>query len=134
MKDMMVFKSSYTRLIPFRVSQVSGTLLRGFAPRPTESRLQRWRVVGNVWEIWSAQYLNPIPPAPEANILPLVLSDFFKDTMVIHGINFHVQINSYSSVCGLWWLLHLKSLSSHFAAPFGPALSISCFIILTCAW
>jgi len=26
------------------------------------SKLQRWRVVGNVWEIWSARDLNPIPP------------------------------------------------------------------------
>jgi len=54
----------YTRLIPFRVSRVSGAYLRGFAPRPTQLRLQRWRVVGNVWEIWSARYLNCIPPAP----------------------------------------------------------------------
>jgi len=41
----------YTRLIPFRVSRVSGAHLRGFAPRPIQSSLQRWRVIGNVWEI-----------------------------------------------------------------------------------
>jgi len=34
------------------------------------SRLQQWRVVSNVWEIWSSRGLNPIPPAPEANVLP----------------------------------------------------------------
>jgi len=32
------------------VSWVSSAHLRGFVPRPTQSRLQRWRVVGNVWE------------------------------------------------------------------------------------
>jgi len=32
------------------VSRVSGAHLRGFAPRPTQIRLQRWRVIGNVWE------------------------------------------------------------------------------------
>jgi len=31
----------YTRLIPFRVSRVGGAHLHGFAPRPTQSRLQR---------------------------------------------------------------------------------------------
>jgi len=31
----------YTRLIPFRVSRESGAHLRGFASRPTQSRLQR---------------------------------------------------------------------------------------------
>jgi len=55
----------YTRLIPFRVSRVDGAHLRGFAPRPTQSRLQRWRVVGNVC-------------APEANVLPFVLSGRFR--------------------------------------------------------
>jgi len=40
------------------VSRVSVAQLRGFAPGPTQSRLQRWRVVGNVWEIWSARDLN----------------------------------------------------------------------------
>jgi len=38
------------------------------------SRLQRWWVIGNMCEIWSTRDMNPIPPAPEANILPLVLS------------------------------------------------------------
>jgi len=51
-------KHSYKDKNTFRVSRVSGAHLRGFAPRPTQSRLQRWRVVGNVWEIWSAQDLN----------------------------------------------------------------------------
>jgi len=37
---------------------------RGFAPRPTLQRLQRWRVAGNVWKIWSARDVNPIPPVP----------------------------------------------------------------------
>jgi len=67
----------FTRLIPFWVSQVNGAHLRGFVPRPIQSKLQRWRVVGNVWEIWSAWGLNPIPPVPEANVLPLVLSGHF---------------------------------------------------------
>jgi len=35
--------------------------------RSHTSRLQQWRVVGNVWEIWSALNLNSIPPAPEAS-------------------------------------------------------------------
>jgi len=51
----------YTLLMHFRVSQVSGAHLRGFTPGPTQSMLQRWRVVGNVSEIWSALDLNPIP-------------------------------------------------------------------------
>jgi len=34
----------YTRLIPFRVSDAH---LRGFTPEPTQSRLQRWRVIRN---------------------------------------------------------------------------------------
>jgi len=38
------------------------------------SRQQRWRVVGNVWEIWSARDLNPIPSAPETNVLLLMPS------------------------------------------------------------
>jgi len=63
----------YTRLIPFQVSRVSGAHLCGFAPRPILSKLQRWWVVGNVWEISSARDLNTIPPALEANILSLVL-------------------------------------------------------------
>jgi len=35
------------------------------------SRLQRWLVVGNVWKIWPARDLNPIPPAPQADVLQL---------------------------------------------------------------
>jgi len=53
-------------------SRVSGAHLCGFAPGPTFQRLQRWWVVGNVWEIWSARDMNPIPPVPDANVLPLV--------------------------------------------------------------
>jgi len=51
-------KSSLYSLNTLSVSQVSGAILRGFAPRPMQLRLQRWRVVGNVWEIWSARDLN----------------------------------------------------------------------------
>jgi len=40
-----------TRLIPFRVSRVRGAHLLDFTPGTTLQRLQRWRVVGNVWEI-----------------------------------------------------------------------------------
>jgi len=36
-------------------------------PRDQMSSLQWWWVAGNVWEIWSAQDLNPIPPTPEAD-------------------------------------------------------------------
>jgi len=43
--------------------------------RTNISRLQQWRVVCSVWEICSARHLNPIPPAPEADVLPLVPSD-----------------------------------------------------------
>jgi len=64
----------YTRLIRFRVSRVSGAHLCDFDPELTQSRLQRWRVVGNAWDIWSARDLNSIPPTPEANVLSLVLS------------------------------------------------------------
>jgi len=56
------------------VSRVSGVHLRSFAPGTTLQKLQRWRVVGNVWEIWSARDFNPILPVPEANVLPLVPS------------------------------------------------------------
>jgi len=52
---------------PFRVSRVSGAHLCGFAPEPTLQRLQRWRIVSNMWEIWSAQVLNPTSPIPETN-------------------------------------------------------------------
>jgi len=41
------------------VSRVSGTQLRGFCTRVNTSRLRRWRVVGNVWEIWSARGFEP---------------------------------------------------------------------------
>jgi len=51
------------------------TSVRCPSPRPCArahtSRLQRWRVIGNVWDIWSVRNLNPIPPAPEADVLPL---------------------------------------------------------------
>jgi len=46
-----------------------GAHLHGFAPRPTASHVKvatvasHWQRVGD---------LNPIPPAPEANVLPLV--------------------------------------------------------------
>jgi len=41
-------KSSLYSLNTFRVTRVSGAHLRGFAPRPTQSRLQQWQVIGNV--------------------------------------------------------------------------------------
>jgi len=41
-------KSLLYSLNTLSVSRVSGAYLRGFAPRPIQSRLQRWRVVGNV--------------------------------------------------------------------------------------
>jgi len=44
-------KKSNLRYTPFRVSRLSGVHLRGFEPEPTLQRLQRWRVVGNVWKI-----------------------------------------------------------------------------------
>jgi len=49
-----------SRLIPFRVSRVSGVHLCGFAPGRL---LQSWSSgdVPKVWEIWSAQNLNSIP-------------------------------------------------------------------------
>jgi len=31
-------------------------------------RLQRWRVIDNVWEIWSSRDLNHVLPAPKANV------------------------------------------------------------------
>jgi len=54
----------YTRLIPFRVSRVSSAHLRGFAPRPTRD-------------------LNSIPPALEANDLPLVNFCNFLGTLKV---------------------------------------------------
>jgi len=58
----------YTRLIPFRVSQVSGANLSGFAPRPTikvAKVASRWQRVGDLVSSES----EPIPLAPEANVL-----------------------------------------------------------------
>jgi len=68
-----LIKSSLYSLIPFRVSQVSSAHLCGFSPGPT-LRGSSGRVVGNVWEIWSAQDLNPLSSAPEADVLLLVSS------------------------------------------------------------
>jgi len=60
------------------VSRVSGAHLRGFAPAwAYTSRLQQWRIVGNVWEICSAQDLNPVLPALEADVLSLESSGRF---------------------------------------------------------
>jgi len=36
--------------------------------RAHTSRLQRWLVVGNVWEICSARDLSPIPPSSETEL------------------------------------------------------------------
>jgi len=45
--------------------------------RSHTSRLQWWRVVGNMWEILSAQDFNPISSAPEADVFPFCnLVDF----------------------------------------------------------
>jgi len=44
----------------------------GYALGANTSRLQRWQVVGNVWEISSAGDSNSIPPVPEAKVLLLV--------------------------------------------------------------
>jgi len=52
----------YTRLIPFRVSRVKPCPSPRLCVRTHTSRLQRWRVFGNVWEIWSDRDLNPILP------------------------------------------------------------------------
>jgi len=41
----------YNRFLPFRLLRLSGAHFNGFAPGPKLQRLQRWRVVGNVWEI-----------------------------------------------------------------------------------
>jgi len=43
-------------------------------------RLQWWQVIGNVWETWSAQKLNLIPPVPNAKVLPLVLPGQFPSS------------------------------------------------------
>jgi len=54
------------------VSRVSGVNLLDFAPGTILQRLQRWRVVGNEWEIWSARDLSPIPTVTCA-ICPVVI-------------------------------------------------------------
>jgi len=55
----------YTRLILSDVIRVSNT--PQLCARAHTSRLQRWRVAGNVWKICSAWNFNPAPPASEAS-------------------------------------------------------------------
>jgi len=65
--------------------------------RAHTSRLQRWRVGGNVWEIWSALDLHPVPPVPEAAIFIIQAEPFiWASIIIIEVVNaFHSRMLKY---------------------------------------
>jgi len=62
----MIYQKKKFKSLLLYSSRMSGLTSPRLCARVHTSTLQRWRVVGNVWEIWSGQDFNPIPPAPAA--------------------------------------------------------------------